>query len=70
MCSSDLLFVAGPYLEDETMTASYARFANLLFREEYEAACVEEPTFQGLACAEFKLAHLEDWASWHRIEES
>lgn len=65
-----ILFVAGPYLEDETMTASYARFANLLFREEYEAACVEEPTFQGLACAEFKLAHLEDWASWHRIEES
>ena len=46
------------------------RFANLLFPEEYEAACVEEPNFQGPACAEFKLAHLEDWASWHRIEES
>ena len=65
-----ILFVAGPYLEDERLTASYRRFANLLFPEAYEAACAEEPNFQGPTCAEFKLAHLEDWASWHRIEES
>jgi hypothetical protein len=64
-----LLFVAGPYLEDETLTASFRKFANLLFPGEYEAACVEEPNFQRPACAEFKLAHLEDWASWHLIEE-
>jgi hypothetical protein len=64
-----ILFVAGPYLEDEQLTASYQWFSNLLFPEDYEAACVEEPNFQSPACAEFKLAHLEDWASWHRIEE-
>jgi len=64
-----LLFVAGPYLEDETLTASFRKFANLLFPAEYQAACVEEPNFQRPICAEFKLAHLEDWASWHRIEE-
>jgi len=64
-----LLFVAGPYLEDETLTASFRTFANLLFPAEYQAACVEEPNFQRPICAEFKLAHLEDWASWHRIEE-
>lgn len=63
-----LLFVAGPYLEDETLTASFRTFANLLFPAEYQAACVEEPNFQRPICAEFKLAHLEDWASWHRIE--
>lgn len=64
-----LLFVAGPYLEDETLTASFRKFADLLFPGEYEAACVEEPNFQTPICAEFKLAHLEDWASWHRIEQ-
>ena len=64
-----ILFVAGPYLEDEQLTASYQWFSNLLFPEDYGAACVEEPNFQRPACAEFKLAHLEDWASWHRIEE-
>jgi hypothetical protein len=64
-----ILFVAGPYLEDEQLTASYRLFANLLFPEDYGAACVDEPNFQSPACAEFKLAHLEDWASWHRIEE-
>jgi hypothetical protein len=64
-----ILFVAGPYLEDEQLTASYQRFSSLLFSEDYGAACVEEPNFQSPACAEFKLAHLEDWASWHRIEE-
>ena len=64
-----ILFVAGPYLEDEQLTASYQWFANLLFPDDYQAACVEEPNFQPPSCAEFKLAHLEDWASWHRIEE-
>ena len=64
-----ILFVAGQYLEDEQLTASYQWFSNLLFPEDYGAACVEEPNFQRPDCAEFKLAHLEDWASWHRIEE-
>jgi len=64
-----ILFVAGPYLEDERLTASYQWFASLLFPVEYQASCVEEPNFQPPSCAEFKLAHLEDWASWHRIEE-
>ena len=64
-----ILFVAGPYVEDEQLTASYQWFANLLFPDDYRAACVEEPNFQAPSCAEFKLAHLEDWASWHRIEE-
>jgi len=64
-----ILFVAGPYLDDEQLTSSYQGFSNLLFPEDYGAACVEEPNFQRPACAEFKLAHLEDWASWHRIEE-
>jgi hypothetical protein len=64
-----LLFVAGPYLEDETLSASFRKFATLLFPAEYQAVCVEEPNFQRPICAEFKLAHLEDWASWHRIEE-
>jgi hypothetical protein len=64
-----IVFVAGPYLEDEQLTASYQWFANLLFPDDYQTACVEEPNFQPPSCAEFKLAHLEDWASWHRIEE-
>ena len=64
-----ILFVAGPYLEDERLTASYQWFSNLLFPVEYQAACVDEPNFQMPACAEFKVAHLDDWASWHRIEE-
>jgi hypothetical protein len=63
-----LLFVAGPYLEDELLTASFRRFATLLFPTDYEAACLEEPNYQRPSCAEFKLGHLEDWASWHRIE--
>lgn len=63
-----ILFVAGPYLEDETLAASFRWFANLLFPLDHRAACVEEPNYQPLECAEFKLAHLEDWASWHRIE--
>jgi hypothetical protein len=64
-----ILFVAGPYLEDEQLTASYKWFSNLLFPDDYQAACVEEPNFQRPVCAEFKHAHLEDWASWHMIEE-
>jgi len=64
-----LLFVAGPYLQDETLTASFRTFANLMSPAEYQSACAEEPNFQRPICAEFKLAHLEEWASWHRIEQ-
>jgi hypothetical protein len=39
-----ILFVAGPYLEDERMTASYARFANLLFRETTRPRVSRSPT--------------------------
>lgn len=63
-----LLFVAGPYLEDELLTVSFRHFATLLFPTDYQAACLEEPNYQLPSCADFKLAHLEDWASWHRIE--
>ena len=41
------------------MTASYPRFANLLFGQEYEGGVCGRPISQGPACAEFKLAHLE-----------
>ena len=64
-----ILFVAGPYLEDETLTVSFQSFASLMFPDDYQASCFEEPNFQRPACADFKLAHLDDWASWHRIEE-
>lgn len=64
-----LLFVAGPYLDDESLTASFRHFADLLFPADYASACVDEPNYQPPSCAEFKLAHLEDWASWHGIEE-
>jgi hypothetical protein len=63
-----ILFVAGPYLEDEFLTDSFRRFAELLFPTDYDASCAEEPGYQPLECADFKLAHLEDWASWHQIE--
>ena len=63
-----LLFVGGPYLEDELLTHSFRQFATLLFPTDYQVACLEEPNYQRPSCAEFKLAHLEDWASWHRIE--
>lgn len=65
-----ILFVAGPYLEDELLTDSFRRFAVLLFPVDYEESCSDEPTLQPLECADFKLAHLEDWASWHQIEYS
>jgi len=63
-----LLFVGGPYLDDELLTDSFRYFATLLFPTDYQSACVEEPNYQRPSCAEFKLAHLEDWVSWHRIE--
>jgi hypothetical protein len=63
-----VLFVAGPYLEDEALTDSYREFARLLFPEDYAASCADEPGYQPPECAGFKLAHLEDWASWHQIE--
>ncbi len=69
MSDGHLLFVAGPYLEDEAVTASFGRFADLLFPDDYRQACVDEPNYQPPGCATFKLEHLEDWASWHRIEE-
>jgi hypothetical protein len=63
-----ILFVAGPYLDDELLTDSYREFADLLFPTEYDASCADEPGYQQPQCALFKLAHLEDWASWHLIE--
>lgn len=63
-----ILFVAGPYLDDEVLRDSFRTFAVLLFPHEYTASCPEEPGFQTPECAEFKRAHLEDWASWHEIE--
>jgi hypothetical protein len=66
--SGMLVFVAGPYLEDAAMTDSFETFARLLFPVDYEEACVPEPNYQPPGCAAFKLEHLEDWASWHRIE--
>jgi hypothetical protein len=66
--SGKVAFVAGPYLEDPAMTESFEAFARLLFPADYEEACVPEPNYQSPGCAAFKLEHLEDWASWHRIE--
>jgi hypothetical protein len=63
-----ILFVAGPYLDDEVLTDSFRKFADLLFGVDYDASCAEEPGYQSPECARFKLAHLEDWASWHLIE--
>ena len=63
-----ILFVAGPYLDDEMLTASFRRFAGLLFPTAYDESCTDEPGLQPLECADFKLAHLEDWAYWHHIE--
>lgn len=63
-----ILFVAGPYLEDDLLTDSFRRFAELLFPQDYDASCNEEPSYQPRECADFKLAHLEDWSSWHQIE--
>ena len=60
-----LLFVAGPYLEDETLTASF-RARQPLVSPNIRPR-VEEPNFQR-PTAPSSLAHLEDWASWHRIE--
>ncbi len=63
-----IAFVAGPYLDDEGLTASFESFAGLLFPTDYRNACDDEPNYQTPDCARFKLDHLEDWASWHRIE--
>jgi hypothetical protein len=63
-----ILFVAGPYLDDELLTDSFSTFAVLLFQQDYTASCADEPGFQTPECAEFKQEHLEDWASWHEIE--
>jgi hypothetical protein len=63
-----ILFVAGPYLDDEVLTDSFRTFAVLLFPQEYTDSCADEPGFQSPECADFKQAHAEDWASWHEIE--
>lgn len=63
-----LLFVAGPYLEDEEITASFRDFATERFPDEYDDVCVEEPNYQPPSCAELKLRHLDRWAAWHRID--
>lgn len=63
-----ILFVAGPYLDDEVLTDSFRTFAVLLFPEDYRASCADEPGYQTPDCAAFKQAHVEDWASWHEIE--
>jgi hypothetical protein len=64
-----LLFVAGPYLEDEELTASFREFANQQFPSEYEEACVDEPNYQPPGCGELKMRHLDDWAAWHRSRD-
>jgi hypothetical protein len=61
-----LLFVAGPYLEDEDLTASFRDYANRSHPSEYQDACVEEPNLQSPDCAAFKLSHLSDWAAGHK----
>jgi hypothetical protein len=65
--SGMVTFVAGPYLDDEALTDSFAEFADRLYPEDYSDACVHEPNLQSPGCAEFKLRHLEEWASWHRM---
>jgi hypothetical protein len=64
-----ILFVAGPYLDDELLTDSFRTFADLLASEEYVAACSDEPAYQTPDCANFKLDHLDDWADWHQTEQ-
>jgi hypothetical protein len=60
-----LLFVAGPYLEDLDLTASFREYAVRSFPAEYEDACIKEPNYQPPECAALKLSHLGEWASWH-----
>jgi hypothetical protein len=59
-----LLFVSGPYLEDEELTASFRDYATQMFPDAYQAACAEEPNLQPPSCAVLKLSHLSDWAAW------
>ena len=59
-----ILFVAGPYLEDTALMASFRDFASERFPEEYEDACVDEPNLQPPECARFKLRHLDEWVGW------
>ncbi|HEX6146012.1 MAG TPA: hypothetical protein VF083_04485 [Acidimicrobiia bacterium] len=63
-----LLFVAGPYLEDEMLRASFGDFAAGHIPDEYEDACAQEPNYQPPSCAELKLRYLEKWADWRRLE--
>ena len=60
-----ILFVAGPYLEDAELSRSFGEYANRLFPDAYEEACIDGPNYQRPACAHVKLLHLEDWAAWH-----
>ena len=59
-----LLFVSGPYLEDEELTASFRDYATQVFPDAYHDACVEEPNLQPPSCAVLKLSRLSDWAAW------
>jgi len=59
-----LLFVSGPYLEDEDLTASFRDFATQMFPDAYQDACVEEPNLQPRSCSVLKVSHLSDWAAW------
>ena len=61
-----LVFVAGPYLEDVEVTASFREFALETFPAEYEDACVTEPNHQPPECAALKLLHMDDWVVWHQ----
>jgi hypothetical protein len=63
-----LLFVAGPYLDDEMLRVSFGDFAALHMPAEYEDACAREPNYQPPSCGDLKLRHLEEWADWHRLE--
>lgn len=60
-----LVFVAGPYLEDVEVTASFREYALESFPAEYEDACVTEPNYQPPECATLKLSRMGDWAVWH-----
>jgi hypothetical protein len=61
-----LVFVAGPYLEDVEVTASFREYALQSFPADYEDACVTEPNYQPPECAALKLSRMGDWAVWHQ----
>jgi hypothetical protein len=64
IADGSILFVAGPYLEDTALTASFREFSIEQHPDEYDQACIEEPNFQPPSCARFKLRHLDEWVAW------